>query len=253
MLTTEALPTERVRELRPDEAPFEVFDLPTPEVRAGTVQVRLQPSCSSEHATAIVDQIRTEVGDPELQVITNRAAGAESTSTHAGVRGSNQFAGQNLAQTAFYKSPEEYERLQIINRLFGLNAAIRLRHVDEINQTAGRNLGFRHDGKVEHHLVMGWSLYGEIGSVLYTECRYGLTLVEDADQRRKDKSVEQRHAVRGARQTEEQIEALEEEQDWIEATSGSELVQNEVGVQPVRANRGAAVEPASADVGVAGG
>jgi hypothetical protein len=126
--------------------------------------------------------------------------------------------------------------------------------VDEINQTAGRNLGFRYDGEVDHHLVMGWLLYEEIESVLYTECRYGLTVVEDADQRRKDKSVEQRHAVRGARRTEEQISALAEEQDWIEATSGSDLAQNEVGVQPVTANWGAAVEPASAVlVGVAGG
>ena len=42
MLTTEALPTEMVRQLRPDEAPLEVLDLRTPAIRAGTVQVRLK-------------------------------------------------------------------------------------------------------------------------------------------------------------------------------------------------------------------
>jgi hypothetical protein len=39
-----------------------------------------------------------------------------------------------------------------------------LRHVDEINQTAGRNLGFRHNGIAHHHLVMGWALYGEMST-----------------------------------------------------------------------------------------
>ena len=251
LLTTEVLPTEMARALDPEEGGIEVFDLRT-DLRIGQIQLRLWPSCSSKDAEEIVTRLREQVGDPKLEVVTNRAKNVEGTSTHAGVRGSNSMTGESLGQTAFYRPPEQYERLQIINRLFGLTAAIRLQHVDEINQTAGRNLGFRYDGAVDHHLVMGWLLCEEIESVLYTECRYGLTLVEDADQRRKDKSVEQRAAVRGARQTEEQIDALMEEQDWTEATSGSDLVQNEAGVQPDTADRSAAVKPASAVVGVAG-
>jgi hypothetical protein len=252
LLTTEALPTEMARALDSEEGGIEVFDLRT-ELRIGQIQLRLWPSCSSKDAEKIVKRLREQVGDPKLEVVTNRAKGVEGTSTHAGVRGSNSMTGENLGQTAFYRPPEQYERLQIINRLFGLAAAIRLQHVDEINQTAGRNLGFRYDGVVDHHLVMGWLLYEEIESVLYSECRYGLTLVEDADQRRKDKAVEQRAAVRGARRTEEQIDALVEEQDWIEPTSGHDLVQTEVGVELDTANRAAVVEPTSTVVGVAGG
>lgn len=214
LLTTEVLPTEMVRALRPGEGGFEVFDLRTSELRAGTIQMRLRPSCSSKDAVAIVQELRDEAADPLLEVITNRAAGVEHTSTHAGIRGSNRLTAQNVAQTAFYKPPGEYERLQIINRVFGLTSAIRLRHVDEINQSAGRNLGFRHDGLVEHHLVLGWSLYTEIESVLYSECRYDLTLVENADRRRKDKFAEQRVLNRDLLEQEEEIEGLAEMDAW---------------------------------------
>ena len=99
----------------------------------------------------------------------------------------------------------------MINRVFGLNAAIRLRHVDEINQTAGRNLGFRHDGSVEHHLVIGWSLYGEIERVLYAECRYELTLIEDAERRRRNTYTSERALWRGVIAQAEEERLIREE------------------------------------------
>ena len=207
LLTTEALPSQMARDI----AEIAVFDLRAPELRAGTIQLRLWPSCSSEEAVEIVGRLRAEADDPSLHVITNRAAAVEDTSTHAGARGSNRYVGQNLGQTAFYKSPDEYERLQVINRVFGLNAAIRLRHVDEINQTAGRNLGFRHDGSVEHHLVIGWSLYGEIERVLYAECRYELTLIEDAERRRRNTYTSERALWRGVIAQAEEERLIREE------------------------------------------
>lgn len=221
LLTTEALPTHMARDLDA----IEVFDLRAPLVGAGTIELRLWPSCSSGDAVEIVDRLRSEVDDPDLHVITNRAAVADGTSTHAGARGSNQYTGRSLGQTAFYKSPDEYEQLQVINRVFDLTAAIRLRHVDEINQTAGRNLGFRHDGVTRHHLAMGWALYGEIEQVLYGECRYRLTLVEDADRRRCDVYTQSRAAARSAQRQTEQEQAMLEH---IELAGG---LNDEVSVQ----------------------
>jgi len=58
---------------------------------------------------------------------------------------------------------------------------------------------------------MGWSLYGQIDSVLFAECRYDQTLVEDADQRRKAKSIEQRAQHRDLVQQQSQIEELANE------------------------------------------
>jgi hypothetical protein len=210
LLTTEGLPTAMVRALDSAEQ-CQVLDLRTPHLRSGEIQLRVRASCSSKQANMIVDELRTELGRPGLVVITNRASSIDGAHTHAGVRGSNRFGGSDLAQTAFYKPPEEYERLQIINRLFGFGTSIRLRHVDEINQSAGRNLGFRHDGVALHHLVIGSSLYTEIDEVLHEECRYDLTFVEDASDRKRKNFSKARAGKRDLKQLQTETADLEEE------------------------------------------
>jgi hypothetical protein len=67
------------------------------------------------------------------------------------------------------------------------------------------------DKEISNHLVMGCSLYGQIDSVFFAECRYDLTLVEDADQRRKAKSSAQRAQHRDFVQQQAQIEELANE------------------------------------------
>ena len=54
--------------------------------------------------------------------------------------------GRNVLQTMTFVTPEESEELQTLNTWTGRSDLVGLRHIDEFNQTAGRNLGFREKG-----------------------------------------------------------------------------------------------------------
>ena len=76
--------------------------------------------------------------------------------------------------------------LQALNAWTGRRDLVGLRHVDEFNQTAGRNLGFRRRGQVRHALLVNLGLFEVLlaheGGVL-GRARYGLRLMLDRDQR----------------------------------------------------------------------
>src|SRR5215212_2688053 len=57
-------------------------------------------------------------------------------------------------------TPDEYERLQALNAWTGRSDLVGLRHIDEFNQSAGRNLGFRKRGEVRHVLLVNRRLFG---------------------------------------------------------------------------------------------
>uniref|UniRef100_UPI002F35D546 hypothetical protein n=1 Tax=Methylobacterium radiotolerans TaxID=31998 RepID=UPI002F35D546 len=83
----------------------------------------------------------------------------EDTITHMAARGSNALIGRNILQTMTFMTPDEYEQMQALNAWTGRRDLIGLRHVDEFNQSAGRNLGFRRRGNVEHHLLVNRRLF----------------------------------------------------------------------------------------------
>jgi len=60
-----------------------------------------------------------------------------------------------------------------------------LRHIDEFNQSAGRNLGFRKRGDVRHVLLVNRRLFGLLmgGSGVLACSRYDLRLHLDRNQR----------------------------------------------------------------------
>jgi hypothetical protein len=63
------------------------------------------------------------------------------------------------------------------------------------------DLGFRHDGTVLRHLVMGWALHGKIEAVLCRECRHGPMLIESGERktgwRRRAKKSQRRQPLQG--------------------------------------------------------
>lgn len=79
--------------------------------------------------------------------------------THMAARGSNDLIGRNVLQTMTFMTPDEYEKMQVLNAWTGRRDLVGLRHVDEFNQSAGRNLGFRRRGDVEHHLLVHRRLF----------------------------------------------------------------------------------------------
>ena len=105
------------------------------------------------------------------------------TITHMAARGSNEFIGQDLAQTMTFLTPDEVERLEALNAWTGRDDLIRLRHIDQFNQTAGRNLGFRKRGDVRHDLLVSHRLLECLMGGVLARSRYDLRLHLTRDQR----------------------------------------------------------------------
>ena len=103
--------------------------------------------------------------------------------THAVARGSNDLIGRNVLQTMTFMTPDEYERLQALNAWTGRSDLVSLRHIDEFNQTAGRNLGFRKQGGVKHVLLVNRRLFGLLLGPALEQSRYDFQVHVDKHQR----------------------------------------------------------------------
>ena len=209
LLTTEILPAEMFGADAEDHDDCLCVDLGELMTASGRMRVIRLPSCKSEDTEKISGDIRELLGRPDLHIITNKSSEIDEATTHASARGSNQFIGKDLGQIIHFKALEEYEKLQIVNAVYGFDLALRLSHVDQINQTAGRNLGYRQSDGEEpsHYLVTGDALWDVLWPVLREECRYGLVDHAGASKRRGRKSTRRRgvmiRAESGAREIDE--------------------------------------------------
>lgn len=129
---------------------------------------------------------RDDHPDEEFFIISNKVAMLEGTMTHARARGSNDLIGENVVQTMTWMTPDEYERLQALNAWTGRTDLVGLYHIDQFNQSAGRNLGFRRQGAVKHHLLINLRLFEVLldhKAGVLGRARYGLRLLLDRHQR----------------------------------------------------------------------
>jgi hypothetical protein len=173
------------------------YKLHSPHLISDRIKVRLLKGCKSAQAGKIISTLRNDLGT-DLIVVSNCASHVPNTETHSSIRGSNKLIGTNVAQVVFHKPPEEYEILQIVNQVFDLTNAVRLSHVDQINQTAGRNLGLRQvkDDPVEHYLLIGHSLWNKLEDTLLEYGRYGIDILETSKER-KNKSYNANRILKG--------------------------------------------------------
>lgn len=79
--------------------------------------------------------------------------------THAAARGRNDLASQSIVQVVTMLDQDHYRTVQALNAWTGREDLVLLTHVDQINQTAGRNRGFRRQSGTEHHLLINPTLY----------------------------------------------------------------------------------------------
>lgn len=82
-----------------------------------------------------------------------------------------------------FMAPDEYEKMQVLNAWMSCDDACLLRHVDEFNQTAGRNLGFRKQGNPKHTLLINPKLFLKLNDKALVNCRYDLRVHVTANQR----------------------------------------------------------------------
>lgn len=109
----------------------------------------------------------------------------DGITTHAAAKGSDQFTGQHILQTAMFASPCRHEQLCALNDYLGREDCVILDHVDTINQTCGRNLGFRGDGRAAHYLLINRQLWALIeSSPARNHLRYAVDASMDAEERR---------------------------------------------------------------------
>jgi hypothetical protein len=120
-------------------------------------------------------------------VISNSSAGLDRAMNHMVARGRNDLTEMDIVQFQHFKNPAEWERLEVLNAYLGVDFCVRLAHVDQFNQSAGRNCGFRGDRGKKHWVVVSPSLWPLLQGVMRQFSRYGLALSQTAQQARDQK------------------------------------------------------------------
>ena len=180
VLTTEAVPLHLARRSSHDWA---IFDLDTPLIKRDAVKTHLQRGVTGKNlAKMCLDRRQT---DPDIAIVSNKVSHLSDTMTHAAARGSNALIGRDILQTMTFVTPDEFEKLEALNAWTGLDCLVRHRHIDEFNQTAGRNLGFRKRGDVRHHLLVNKSLFELLAGAPKARARYEMQVVPNRSQRLK--------------------------------------------------------------------
>lgn len=71
-------------------------------------------------------------------------------------------------------APEQYAEHQALNAWTGRVDLARIAHIDQFNQTAGRNLGFRNSGSASHQVMINRRLFDCLTPVM-SYARYDMT------------------------------------------------------------------------------
>lgn len=164
VLTTERVPTAVVRRIG---EPWVITELDTPAIAKDVVEVRASREVTAPNIGKLINGIRQEF--PGIFAIGNRISHVFDTKTHASAKGSNLFMGRDLVQSMTAMPPEQYAYYEALNAWCGRDDLIRLRHLDEFNQTAGRNLGFRAPRtgpKPRHILLINRRLFDSLTGLL---------------------------------------------------------------------------------------
>lgn len=182
-LTTEAAPLAVAKEavsellivnLEPENVAMDYVDVVLMRVTAANTQ-------------NTVDALKVDLSSAfdDLQIITNSAQGHDIIS-HFSARGRNDFAHKDILQVVHFPHPEVYERLQALNAYTGRTDLVMRTITDAINQTCGRNRGFRNTGTgTEHMAIMPHRLYSlMVNSNAVAFLRYHLTPKTDSETRR---------------------------------------------------------------------
>ncbi|CAO4145183.1 hypothetical protein [Methylorubrum extorquens] len=139
-----------------------------------------------DNLATLCAEFRAKRSEDDYAIVSNKVAMLSDTMTHMAARGSNDLIGRNVVQTMTFMTPDEYERLQALNAWTGRSDLVSLRHIDEFNQTAGRNLGFRRRGEVRHDLLVNRRLLELLvtsGSGALGRARYEMQVTLDRHQR----------------------------------------------------------------------
>jgi hypothetical protein len=180
VLTTETLPTAVAQ--RADARTWQMFSLETPHLHRSEIDVIFDEEVTSakmkKTCTRIRSKLLEETGS-DVAIISDKVKEIEDTQSHISARGSNDYLGKDVLQTMSFLHPNLHEELLVLNAYTGRDDCVVLWHMDRFNQTAGRNMGFRHRGTARHYLLTNPRLFSfllEGGSFGLAYSRYDLTM-----------------------------------------------------------------------------
>lgn len=154
VLTTESVPAHIVRKIATG---WTVTELDTPLIPRDVVETYPLREVTADKLGKLVKEWqadhRAECGR-ELEAISNKAKHVSRTKSHASAKGSNGYMGCDVIQTMAMMPPQQFEFYEALNAWTGRDDMVRARHMDEFNQSAGRNLGFRKRGAPKHILLI---------------------------------------------------------------------------------------------------
>lgn len=174
---------------------FETIELDCPKLKFPPATYKATPLRSSR-VKALVQDIQDRHPDPNLMVISNKVADLDQTITHHSARGRNSFMAQNVVSVFTLMHPLMWSFYEAYNDILGRSDMVRLTHLDELNQTLGRNMGFRFRRGATHKVYINLRLHTALEPFLINN-RY--ELVPDGAQ-----SVGARKKARCAKPTPQQ-------------------------------------------------
>jgi len=177
MTTTEAVPAAVAREVMLGLVYY------APDLRVGrdSVDVYASRKIIADNIPAITADYQ---GKPDIHIISNKLGEIDNATNHFEARGANDLADQNIVQVVTMFPPSQYGQLRAIGTWLGQDDLVRLAHIDQINQSCGRNRGPRNRG-ADHLLLISLNLYRILNAcpTAMKELRYSFRTKVDATQR----------------------------------------------------------------------
>lgn len=176
LLTTESVSTAVARWC----GNIDVVELDTPRLKRDPVKTH-PTSVSAQTIAERIEEFWQDYGN--IRTVSNKVSHLDNTKTHHAAKGSNAYMGTMMLSTALMMSPDQWEQYEFYNALTGRDNLVRLRHIDDFSQTAGRNLGFRFRKGAEHHLIISRRLYTALQGEPLEVARYEMIEQMNAKQR----------------------------------------------------------------------
>ena len=207
ILTTEAVPIAVAE--RAGHCTITILD--TPILTKDKVEVvPLRSLKAATGANYVAErQAKPRSFDRDLYAVGNKLAHLDNAQSHIAAKGSNGLIGKDIIQTMTPMHPDQYAYFQALNAWTGRTDLARLRHIDEFNQSAGRNLGFRapvSGPKPSHTVLINRRLFDNLVPLL-SHARYEM-VDASAQQSRKNarkrtkRDIERRLVATGRNQLE---------------------------------------------------
>ena len=189
-LTTEAMPAAIARSISSGNESIEVHDLTrSPAIPRATIPLYVNPLVSKDQEdeprlTALIKEKMQAY--PGCVVISDNADIIPGSITHKSARGSNAYDKTDIL--AFYPMipPDQYAGLIAVGQAYGIADPITVHYLDQLNQTCGRNQGYRGEACAAHEVHMHGSVYKFLKNSGKLEGnRYQLNAIKTAKAKRK--------------------------------------------------------------------